>query len=155
MARKGLGGFDVLIDLAGKFVEGQKGMWDDTAWQDFLRDVRKKGFEPSDDMKDYLGSVLEAMKKVYGATTDTKGMENAIPDISELAVKFIKKTQGTWDQSGWESFLGDLQKKGIHLTDETKAYFGDILEATRELYSISPVASKPRKTKKTPEKGKV
>ncbi len=34
MAEKAMGGFDDLVDLAGKFVERQNGVWDHTAWLD-------------------------------------------------------------------------------------------------------------------------
>ncbi len=142
MAEKTMPGFDILIDLSRKFVEGQKGVWDHTAWMDFLSDVQKKGVELSDDMTAYLGSVLEAMKNVYGAATATKGIGKVMSDGSKLTVDFITKTKGVWDQAGWELFLKDLQKKGVELTDETTSYFGEVLEASRKLYTISPVVSR-------------
>ncbi len=142
MDEKGIPGFDVLIDLSRKFVESQKGVWDHTAWLDFLSDVQKKGIELSDDMKDYLGSVLESMKKVYETTTATRGMENVMSDISDLTTDFMKKTKGVWDQSGWETYLKELQKKGVEYTDESRSYFGEVLEAAKQLYTISPVVSK-------------
>ncbi len=142
MAEKTMPGFDVLIDLSRKFVESQKGVWDHTAWMDFLSGVQKKGFELSDDMKTYLGSVLETMKKVYDAATATKGMERAMSDVSKLTVDFLKYTQGIWTPPGLEAFLKDLQKKGVEFTDETRSYFEEVLEAARQLYTISPVVSK-------------
>ncbi len=142
MALKLMEGFDVLVDLAGKFVEKQKGAWDHTAWLDLLSDVQKKGIELSDDMTANIGSVLEGMKKVYETTAATKGMENVMSDISELTVNFIKKTKGVWDQSGWETYLKDLQTKGVNLTDETRSYLEEVLKASKELYTISPEVSK-------------
>ncbi len=138
MAEKAMPGFDVLIDLSRKFVESQKGVWEHTAWQDFLSDVQKKGFELSDDMQTYLGSILEAMKKVYGTVTATKGMEKVMADVSKLTVDFITKTKGVWDQAGWESFLKDLQKKGVEYTDESRSYFEEVLEASRTIYASLP-----------------
>ncbi len=143
MAKKAMKVFDVLIEVSDKFVEGQKGGWDHDAWLDFLSDVREKGIELSDEMKDSVGSVLESMKKVYDTTTATKGLGSFMSDISELTVKFITKHKGTWDQSGWEAYLKVLQKKGIDLTDETKAYLEEVLESTKELYSVlMPLESK-------------
>ena len=154
MAEKVMGGFDSLIDLARKFVETQKGVWEHADWLNFLSDARKKGFELTSDMETYLGSALEAMKKVYEATSATKGMENVMSDISDLTVNFVKKTKGVWDQSGWEAFLTDFQKKGIDLTDEMISYFGEVLEAARSVYNIFPPGvSKPEK-KATPKKVK-
>ncbi len=148
MAEKAMRGFDVLMDLAGKFVERQKGVWDHTAWLDFLSEIQKKGFELSDGMKDYLGVMLEGMKKVYNAAGDTKGVEKVMSDLSHLTVNFMKKTKSVWDQSGWESFLKDLQKKGIDLSDETGSYLAGVLDAARELYNVSPAAVK-KETKST------
>ncbi len=145
MGKKGIGGFDSLIDLAGKFVERQKGIWDHDAWVDFLAEMQKNGFKLNDDMKSYLGLVLESMKKVYDSGMITKGMENVVSDMSSNAVKFIQKTSGAWDQSGWEAFLKDFQKKGVDLTDETRSYLGGVLEAVKALYAVLP-PSGPKKS---------
>jgi hypothetical protein len=148
MAEKVTEWFDTLMNLAGKFVESQRGAWDHTAWLDFLTGLQKKGFELTDTMKNYVGSVLESMKKVYETTLETKGMERTISDISNHTVSFMKTTKGIWDQKGWESFLKDLQEKGIGLTDETRNYLGGVLEAARELYTITPTVGKEEAPKK-------
>ncbi len=135
MAEKVTGGFDLLIDLARKFVETQKGVWDHTAWLDFLSDVQKKGFALSDDMKNYLGSVLDAMKEVYDTTSATNNMENVMLEVFKNTVDFIKYTQGILTPSGLEAFLKDLQKKGVDLTEETTSYIGEVLDSVKELYN--------------------
>jgi hypothetical protein len=142
MAEKVTELFDTLMNLSGKFVESQKGAWDHTAWLDFLTGLQKKGIELTDTMKTYVGSVMEFMKKVYDATIATKRMEKVMSDISDHTVNFFKNTKGVWDQKEWESFLKDLQEKGIGLTDETRNYLGGVLEAARELYTITPQLSK-------------
>ncbi len=152
MAHKKIEGFDVLTDLAGKFVESRKGIWDHIAWLTFLLDIQKKGFALSDNMKTYLGLVLNAMKKLYDATTATKGMENVMSDISEYSVNFIKRTKGIWNHSEWEIFLKDFQKKGIDLTEETSSYLGQFLETVREIYIILPPVMGNVERKKSPKK---
>ena len=129
MAEKTMGGFDVLIDLAGKFVDSQKGMWDHTAWLNFLSEAQKKTVELSDDMKNNLGLVLESMKKFYNGSTATKGMENVMAGISEHTINFFKKTKGVWDQSEFETYVKDIQKEGFDLTDETRSYLGEVFES--------------------------
>ena len=94
MEKEVRGGFDILIDCAGRFVESQKGLWDHTAWLDFLIDSQKKAVLLSDNMKLVLGFVLESMKKFYNASTDTKDIENFMLDISDHTVEFFKKTKG-------------------------------------------------------------
>ena len=43
MAKKTMGGFDVLVDLTSKFVESQKGAWDHTAWVELSIRRSEKG----------------------------------------------------------------------------------------------------------------
>jgi hypothetical protein len=152
MAKKTMGGFDVLVDLTSKFVEAQKGAWDHTAWLNFLSDVQKKGLELSDDMTDNLGLVLESMKKFYSASADIKGIETAMADISNSAIDYFKKTKGAWSQSEWETYLNNVQKKGIELTDETRSYLGEVFESLKGFYTVLSPAEKETKTKKEPKK---
>jgi hypothetical protein len=142
MAEKVTELFDTLMNLSGKFVESQKGAWNHTAWLDFLAGIQKKGFELTDSMRTYIGSVLESMKKIYEATVATKRLEKVMSDISDHTVNFLKSTKGIWNQKEWESFLKDLQEKGIGLTDETRNYLGGVLEASRKLYTVTPQVSK-------------
>ncbi|KJR40538.1 hypothetical protein MCHI_003557 [Candidatus Magnetoovum chiemensis] len=57
--------FKEIIDLAAKFIEKQKGEWDHIAWNDFVHNVQKRGIEITDDLKRYLGGVLESAKNFY------------------------------------------------------------------------------------------
>ncbi len=152
-----------LIDLAGKFVEQRKGIWDHEAWSDFIADVQKKGFEVTDEMTDYLGSVLESMKQFYQAATATTGMAQVMTSIPKDTVTFIQDHKGVWGQSEWEQFLAELQKKGVAYSDETTNYLGGILESVKRLYSISPLLTEAKQdtkeeakkdTDKTVEKSK-
>ncbi|MBF0459330.1 MAG: hypothetical protein HQK99_15680 [Nitrospirae bacterium] len=136
MAKHMYGSFEDLIELASKFVEQQGGKWDHTAWLEFLSNIQKKGFYLSNDMQSYLGSMLESMKKLYTSVSSTTEIQNIMLGISENTINFIKKTQGTWDHTGWELFIKDLQKGGLSLTEETTTYLGGMLEAARELYTF-------------------
>ncbi len=117
-----------------------------------MKDAQQVGVEMSDDMINYTGSVLEGMKKVYEATTSTKGMENTLSDISKHIVGFVKKTKGVWDQPDWEAFLKDLQKKGIDLTDKTSSYLGEVIEAAGKIYTTLPTIVSKAEKKETPKK---
>ena len=94
MAKRALGVFGVLMNLAGKFVDSQKGGWDHAAWLDFLSEVQKKTVELSDEMRDSLGLVLESMKKFYNATAETRDIKKAMAGISEHMMNFFKKSKG-------------------------------------------------------------
>ena len=147
-----MGGFDVLVDLTSKFVESQKGAWDHTAWLNFVSDVQKKDLELSDDMTDNLGLVLESMKKFYSASTDIKGIETVMGGISDSTMDYFKKTKGVWDQSEWETYLNDVQKKGVELTDETRSYLKEVFESLQGFYTVFSPAEKETKPKKEPKK---
>ncbi len=143
MAGKTIIGFDALVDLTGKFIESQKGVWDHDEWLKFLKDTQKKGFELSDDMINYLGSVLEAMKKVYESITTTKGARNVMSGIAAETINFIKTTKGVWGHSEWETFLKSIQTMGINLTDESMAYLGSVLESVNKIHAtLPPLVSK-------------
>ncbi len=142
MGKDAAGIFNDLIALAGKFVEQQKGGWDQAAWEGFLSEAQSKGVELRDEMQASIGGVLESMKKVHNTSMETKGMENALSDISNLTMKFFSDTKGVWDHSQWEKYLDDVRKKGIVLTDETQSYVGGVLEASKEVYNLMPYAVK-------------
>ena len=144
-----------LIDLAGKFVEQRKGIWNHEAWSDFLADVQKKGFEVTDEMTAYLGSVLESMKQFYQAAAATSGMTEVMASIPKETVAFIQDHKGVWGQSEWEQFLAKLQKKGAAYSDETTNYLGGILESVNRLYGISPLLTEAKQdTNKSVKKSK-
>jgi hypothetical protein len=116
----------------------------------FVSDVQKKGLELSDDMKDNLGLVLESMKKFYSSSADIKGIETAMADISNSAIDYFKKTKGAWDQSEWEAYLNNVQKKGIELTDETRSYLGEVFESLKGFYTV--LSPEEKETKQTAAK---
>ncbi|MEO5360245.1 MAG: hypothetical protein H7843_07315 [Nitrospirota bacterium] len=142
MAKKSTGQFDDIIESAAKFVEQQKGVWDHTAWTDFLSGISKMGFDIDSEMKAYLGSLLESMKKYYTAASATSGISSTMKGIAEDTVTFITKTKGSWDHSGWEEYLKDMHKKGAELSEETTKYLGSVLEISKELYFLPSLASK-------------
>ncbi|MBF0590448.1 MAG: hypothetical protein HQL02_00015 [Nitrospirae bacterium] len=137
MAAKITDVFDDLVQIAGKFVERQRGAWDHSAWLDFLSGVQQKGVDISEDVQRYIGSMLEAMKKLYNASAATENVTNVLLDISQHTVEFIKKTKGVWNQNEAEAFLKDLQKRGIELSEETKSYLGGVLESVKRVYEFS------------------
>ena len=134
MEKEVRGGFDILIDYAGQFVAAQKGIWNHTAWLDFLVDAQKRAVVLSDEMKTNLGQVLESMKKVYVSTTDTRNIENVMLDISEHTIHFFKKNNGTWSYSELDEYFRGLQSKGFELNEETCSYLSDVLESVKGLY---------------------
>ncbi len=155
MAKKGMRGFDVLADLAVKFVERQKGVWDHTAWLDFLLDVQKAGFELSKDTKTHLGSVLESMMKLYNVSTNTENMQCCTLNIFEHAAIFFMKTRGAYDPSEWEAFLKDLQKKGVELSNETRSYLEKIFELSNEIFAdLLPKMKKAESKETSPKRSK-
>ncbi len=135
MEEKKLLGFDAFNDLAIKFVEHQKGVWDQRAWADFLLDAQKAGFELSDDVKTYLGSVTKSMMKLYSAWGATKDIQVCTLDIFEQAARFFMETRGVFGPPEWEAFLKDLREKGNDLTNETRLYLEKIFEMASQVFT--------------------
>ncbi len=143
--------FDDLIKRASQFVEKQKGVWDHSKWQGFLSDIQQKGLKMTEEMQNYLGSVLESMKKFYESTTDTE--KKMTGTVSDEAAKLVEKTRGKWEHLDWEKFVKDTQQRGIDLTEETKANLGGILESAKKFYFSLPLTKKEKKEKeKAPKK---
>ncbi len=132
--------FNDLIGLSGKFVDSQKGGWDQKAWESFLSDVQKQGLDMRDEMQSSLGSVLESMKKVYTSSISTKNIDSAMSDLTSLTAKFVSDSKGVWDHAQWEKYLKDAQDKGINLTEVTQSYIGGILESAKDLYNFLPTS---------------
>ena len=142
--------FDELIKRTSQFVEKQKGIWDHTKWQGFLSDIQEKGVNLTEETRNYLGSVVESMKKFYENSSDTGKKLMGI--VSDQVAQFVEKTKGKWDHLGWEKFVKDIQKKGIDLTDETRSNLGVILESAKRFYSNLPLkAPKVKKEKEITE----
>ncbi|MBF0465173.1 MAG: hypothetical protein HQK88_02205 [Nitrospirae bacterium] len=153
MSKKITGHFDDLIEMASEFVQKQKGVWDHTAWTNFLAEAKTMGYEVNDELKSYLGTLLDSMKRVYNAAAATESITKLMSSMAENTVDFMKKTKGVWDHDGWQSYLKDIQKKGLDLNDETTKYLGGVLEASKDLYAFPPIASKmmAKATKKSKE----
>ncbi|MBF0540095.1 MAG: hypothetical protein HQK91_01410 [Nitrospirae bacterium] len=152
-----MGRFDELLNLAGNFVEKQKGMWDHNAWNNFLSDVQAKGLKLNQDIEGKLGYTLETMKQYYSVVTNSHEINDTLDDIWAKTSEFIKKTNGVWDHAGWEKYISDIRAKGHSITDETIGYIGAVLEASKQLYMNNPEFEKksepkviaPYKTPKT------
>ncbi len=132
---------DDLLKQATAFVDKQKGFWDHTTWQSFLSDIQKKGIELTDEKSEYLGTVLESMKKFYETSIvqdANKRFDEIMSKISDQTTSFLEKTEGIWDHAGWENFIEEIQKKGINITEDTVTYIGDILESSKKLYNVLP-----------------
>lgn len=140
-----------ILSNAQKFVDEQKGKWDEMQWQEFLNDMQKKGIEITDEMKSNAGAVLESMKNVYNSMSATEGVSASLADITNEIVQFVKKQKGSWNHEEWEALLQSLQKKGMELTDETKNYVGGILEAAKKIYT-EETAGKPEPAQTAPKK---
>src|SRR3990172_433973 len=53
-------------------------------------------------------------------------------DLVKQAFDFVETRQGMWDHNGWLNFLGDVQNKGVQLTDEIQGYLGLILDSIKK-----------------------
>ncbi len=142
--------FSDLVKLSSDFVTQQKGVWDHSAWLDFVANVQKKGFKISD-MESHLGVVIEAMKRFYTATASTQGIEKAMTNLAMDSADFISKQKGVWGHVEWEAFANSVKQNTMDLSEEAVTYLGGILEAMKVFYFISPPPAKKVPAKSTPK----
>jgi len=141
MATEKTARFEELTRLASDFVTAQKGLWDHAAWTDFLSNVRKKGFDISDEMKTNLGELLEAMKGFYSAAASTKSVEKAMKGVVNESATFVKQHKGVWGHTDWEDFVKTVRQNTQTVSEGTMTYVGGILESMKVFYALSPVAA--------------
>ena len=72
--------------------------------------------------------------------------------VLDQASSFVQARKGAWEHADWEGFLKRVERLGVDLTDETKRYLGNILEAGKHFYNAEP--PKPKKKSKTKTKSK-
>lgn len=133
--------FEELTKLATDFVTIQKGMWDHTAWTDFVSRVREKGFDISGEVQPNLGELLEAIKRFYAAAAATESIENAMKTIVDDSVTFVKRHKGVWGHDDWVDFTKTVKQNSLTYTEGTTAYLGGVLESMKVIYSLSPILS--------------
>lgn len=125
-----------LTKLATDFVTTHKGFWDHEAWTSFLEDLKKKGFDVSDEMQSKLGELLEAMKGFYSAAASTESMEQAMKTVVDDSLSFVKRQHGIWGHSEWEDFIKTVQGNTQALSEGTASYLGGILESIKGFYGL-------------------
>jgi hypothetical protein len=140
-----MGMFDDLLKKAAGFVDRQKGRWGEAEWNGFIADMRGKGLDLTKEAEDYVGQVLESMKRFYGTSNGQdrgKSLQDALMSLSDQAAKFVEQSKGIWDHDAWEAFLKDVQDAGVKLSSETTSYVGEILEASKRVYHSIPIGEK-------------
>jgi hypothetical protein len=138
MASKQAVPFDELTRLASEFVKQQQGMWDHSAWLDFLARVQGRGIEMSADMQANLGGLLEAMKEYHTAVSSTADMEKAMSAVFENSVDFVTRHQGVWSHADWEDFVGTMQENTRSWSEGMEVYLGGVLESLKVFCALYP-----------------
>lgn len=130
--------FEELTKLASDFVTTQKGMWDHTAWMDFLGRVQQKGGAISADMQSHLGDLLEAMKDYHTAVSSTEDVEKAMSTVFNESVAFVQRQKGVWGHEEWEDFVTTIRANTLTWFEGMEAYLGGVLESLKVFYALSP-----------------
>ena len=66
-----------VLDLAGKFVIDQKGVWSHEEWLTFVDGAAALGIETNDENKRRLGNILESCKNLYSEAEDASAAKKA------------------------------------------------------------------------------
>ncbi|MCI4626928.1 MAG: hypothetical protein L3V56_13360 [Candidatus Magnetoovum sp. WYHC-5] len=129
--------FEDLVDLSAKYMELQKGKWDNSSWMDFLLNMQKVGYDINAQFQSQLSAYFDSVKDFYKILAATRGVESVMDKIKDEVVNFVKQKNGVWSHSDWEEFLASLNNRGLELTDETVSYLGGLLEAVKSVYGLS------------------
>jgi hypothetical protein len=152
MATAKTASFEELTKLASDFVTAQKGMWDHTAWMDFLSHVQQQGVAISEDMESKLGDLLEATKAYQAAFASTDDVEKAMSTVLNESVAFIKRQNGVWGHPEWEDFVKTMQQNTRTWSEGAEAYLGGVLESLKAFYQLPSAAPVERSAPAAPGK---
>ncbi len=144
--------FDELIKLACDFVIRQRGVWDHSAWLDFLSRVEQSGINIPQDMQSYLGEIVEAIKQFHAAIVSVQGTMLALDKLALDSAEFIIKHNGMWSRTEWEAYSKSVSKNTIYLSEEMVTYLGGILESMKTYYiATSPLVFVKKSSKQLAE----
>jgi len=132
--------FEELTKLASDFVTAQKGMWDHTAWMDFLSHAQQQGVDVSEDMESKLGDLLEATKAYHAAVASSDDIEKAMSTVLNESAAFIQRQKGVWGHAEWEDFVKTMQQNTRTWSEGAEAYLGGILESLNAFYQLPSAA---------------
>jgi high-affinity K+ transport system ATPase subunit B len=76
-----------------------------------------------------------------------------IENLAKQATGFVVANKGTWGHEDWERFCAQVAASGIELNEHNEVALGNLLEAVRYFYQLSPVpAAVPKKKATTSRK---
>ncbi len=79
--------------------------------------------------------------------------KSPVQKLAGLAADFVVKQNGCWVHEDWEGFVAEAAKLGFILEDEGKRNLGNVLEALKYFYTMSPEPqAAPAKAKKKTSK---
>ncbi|MBF0517209.1 MAG: diguanylate cyclase [Nitrospirae bacterium] len=126
-----------LLDKVSGFVLARKGVWDEDGWVDLLIDAKRSGVPFSNDITQYIGSLLEAIKKLYvSALPVDADVDKVIPILCHNILDFIMERDGVWKQADWELLLVKIKTHGIEMTDNLYNVIRDLLDALNALFVL-------------------
>lgn len=66
--------------------------------------------------------------------------------LFDLAGDFVKANNGTWNHTDWEKCLVEALKAGAPDTDATRLHLGNLLEAGKHFFHVTPPPPPVRRT---------
>ncbi|MBF0565050.1 MAG: hypothetical protein HQK89_07400 [Nitrospirae bacterium] len=131
-----MGKFDDLIETTAAFALKNKNAFDGANMLELYAELQKKGFEVTEDLKAYVGTVFDAMRDFYKILLDTKNIETTTLSITDFMLDFMKRNKGRWGYGEWETFTRELVGRGVNLNQELIVYMKGIFDAVRKIYSF-------------------
>jgi len=78
--------------------------------------------------------------------------EHPVEKLTKEATEFVIARKGVWGHEDWEYFCGQAAANGMELNEYNRVALGNLLEAVRYFYQLSPAPAIPAKKKAAPAK---
>ena len=64
-----------------------------------------------------------------------------VEKLVNLATTFVIARKGTWGHEDWEAFCAQSAEAGVELNEYNRVALGNLLEAVRYFYQLSPACA--------------
>jgi hypothetical protein len=75
---------------------------------------------------------------------------HTVEKLASQATEFVIGNKGTWGHEDWESFCAQAAVAGVELNEYNRVALGNLLEAVRYFYQLSPAPAAVAKKKPAP-----
>ncbi|MBF0516186.1 MAG: diguanylate cyclase [Nitrospirae bacterium] len=131
------GDIKTILSHSLQFVLQHTSGWGHSEWMEFLIALKEHGVFISKTVEPHVGAIIETLRKFYMLPQPKAGgIEEIMSLLCNETANFIVSNNGIWTIQDWESFLEDINSKGITLDNQASLLLLSIIEAAKSLYIL-------------------